>query len=233
MKFIDINNSIKAFLKKEVMELAAKEKIFFFAVIAVILFLLILMHDSKIALISALCGISYTIFNGKGKIYCYFFGITGTLCYSYLAFKNGLWGNFFLNFLYYLPLEIIGLINWKKHLINEFTVKKTKLNNKQRFFLIIISVAIASILVSIVYFYQFTILNFLDFLTLALSVMAMILAVKRCIEQWYLWSIVNFLSVILWILAYINGSNCLATIIMWGVYFVLGIYFLKEWKLQK
>ena len=233
MKFIDINNGIKAFLKGNILDYSIGEIVFFSGVVLIILSLSLYANDNKIAVVSAICGISYTVLNGKSKISCYFFGIIGTLCYSYLAFKNGLWGNFGLNFFYYLPLEIIGLINWKKHLINKFTVRRTQLNNSQKRFLIGLLLVITVILVNLAYFYHFSVINFLDFLTLILSIIAMILAVKRCIEQWHLWSAVNFLSIILWTLAYINGSNCLATIIMWGVYFVLGIYFLKQWQNNK
>lgn len=230
MKIININDSIKAFLDKESADFSPKEKILFPLLIIAIVVLSFLVKDSKIALISAICGISYTIFNGKGKIYCYFFGITGTLLYSYLAFKNGLLGNFSLNFFYYLPLEIIGLISWKKHLINKTSVKKTSLKKTQRVALWIFVFIATIVLALIIIFNNLTILNFLDFLTLFLSIIAMILAVKRLIEQWYLWSTVNFLSVIIWSVAYLRGSNCFATIVMWGIYFVLGIYFLKKWQ---
>ena len=221
MKFI--NNSLISLLNK-------KEILFFSFSIIFMVFLSIYTNDNKIALLAAICGICYTLLNGKGKIYCYFFGIIGTLCYSYLSFKNGLWGNFLLNFLYYFPIEIIGIFLWKKHLINKTTVKKTKLLTSQKRIFYGISMLICLSLALIIKFYNFSLLNYLDFLTLFLSIIAMILAVKRCLEQWYFWIIVNFISMIIWIIAYLKGSNCLATIFMWGIYFILGICFLLQWK---
>ena len=53
----------------------------------------IFLKDSPAAVINAVCGILYTLFAGKGKISCYFFGLAGSMCYIYLAFKNALWGN--------------------------------------------------------------------------------------------------------------------------------------------
>ena len=70
----------------------------------------------------------------------------------------------------------------------------------------------------------------IDSITTVFSVIGMILTVKRCIEQWYVWFIVNGLSVVMWIKAYALGSNCFATILMWAIYFVLSIYFLYTWK---
>ena len=70
----------------------------------------------------------------------------------------------------------------------------------------------------------------MDSLTAVFSVIGLILTVKRCIEQWYVWFVVNGLSTIMWINAYLHGSNCFATILMWATYFVLSIYFLITWK---
>ena len=58
----------------------------------------------------------------------------------------------------------------------------------------------------------------------------MLLTVKRCIEQWYIWIIVNALTLVMWFNAYINGSNSLVLVFMWLTYLVLAFYFLKEWK---
>ena len=75
-----------------------------------------LINDSKIALVSAICGILYTIFAGKGKISCYAFGLCGTLCYSYLSFVNNLFGNLALYMLYYLTIQIVLIFRLKQHL---------------------------------------------------------------------------------------------------------------------
>ena len=75
--------------------------------------------DSLIAVISAICGISYTYIAGKGKISCYLFGLTGSSFYCYLSFINALWGNLLLYALYYIPMQIIGFFRWKKHLNNK------------------------------------------------------------------------------------------------------------------
>ena len=34
----------------------------------------------------------------------------------------------------------------------------------------------------------------------------------------------------MWVEAYLNGSNCFATILMWATYVVLAVYFLFTWK---
>ena len=217
-------------IKQEFSNFNKLEKIFFPIVIIIVIFISFLIKDSKIALISAICGISYTILAGKGRVSCYFIGITGTICYSYISFINGLIGQLLLYSLYYLPMEIIGIYKWSKHLKKEEReIVKTKLTKKEIFIYFV-----GSLILSLICGLLFKITDdkqpYIDSFTVVFSVLGQFLTVKRCIEQWYVWSFVNIFSLIMWIIAYINGSNCFATILMWSVYFVLGIYFLIQWK---
>ena len=127
-------------------------------------------------------------------------------------------------------MEIIGIYKWKKYLKKETQeVIKTKLSNKEK--VIYFSVAaIASLLFSLFLKFLGDSKPFIDGFATVFSVLGQWLTVKRCIEQWYVWFFVNLLSLIMWIFAYLNASNCFATIIMWAVYLVLSIYFLQAWK---
>lgn len=222
--------NISEFLKHEIKSLNNFERIFFLCAITIILLTSILTKDNKLALLSSLCGICYTILAGKGKIYCYFIGMIGTFCYSYLAFKNAFYGNFALYFFYYLPMEIIGTFKWKKHLkVNSTEIKKTSLTKKE-----LLIYTIATIITTIIFAYFLFLIGdknpIIDSIATIFSITGMILTVKRCIEQWYIWIIVNTLSLIMWLFAYINGSNSLALVFMWLTYLILGFYFLFQWK---
>lgn len=222
--------NIKEFIKSELSGWGKYEKIIFPLEILLIIFLSFYIGDNKIALISAICGISYTILAGKGKISCYLFGLTGTMCYAYISYKNSLYGNLMLYMLYYFPMQIVGIFKWKKHLRQDTKeIIKTKLNNVQRIYFYG-SAILFSLVFALILKQTGDATPFIDAITTVFSVVGLILTIKRCIEQWYIWSVVNGLSVIMWIEAYINGSNCFATIIMWSTYFVLGLYFLYCWK---
>lgn len=223
-------NTINNFLKNELSGWGRIERVVFPLVILLIIGISIYMNDNKVALVSAICGISYTILAGKGKISCYYIGLLGTMCYAYLSYKNSLFGNLALYALYYFPMQVLGIFKWRKHLKEDSgEIEKTQLSNKER----------------IVYFFVglgFTFLfahllvkvgdatPYMDAITTVFSIVGLILTVKRCVEQWYVWFVVNGLSAIMWVEAYINGSNCFATILMWVTYFVLSIYFLHTWK---
>lgn len=217
-------------IKSEFKNWGKYERILFPLILVLTIFVSVVIGDNKIALISALCGMSYTILAGKGKISCYFIGMIGTFCYSFIAFKNGFYGNLVLYMLYYLPMEIIGILKWRKHLKKEVReIIKTRLSNKDRLIYTAIVVVLSVCLSFILKLFNGS-TPFLDGTVTVLSIVGQLLTVKRCVEQWYVWFVVNLLSLVMWIFAYINGSNCFATIIMWAVYLVLSVYFLQVWK---
>lgn len=221
---------LKEFIQKELSGWSKFEQIIFPVCIAAVTVISFIMRDDKIALISAICGISYTILAGKGKISCYFIGLLGTLCYSFISYKNGLYGNLALYLLYYFPMQILGIFKWKNHLKKDSNeIIKTTLSKKEQIIYLVFAIVLTGV--------GFVILNnlndknpLIDSITSVFSVFGLLLTVKRCIEQWYIWFIVNGLSIVMWIGAYLNGSNCFATILMWVVYWILSVYFLYTWK---
>lgn len=222
--------SLIKFIKGELSGWGKLEKKIFPLWIVVLTGISIYLHDMPIAIISAIGGICATITAGKGKISCYLFGIICNLCYSYISYENAFWGNLALNMLYYLPMQFVGISQWKKHMKKDVQeIYKTKLSLKERilyFFIVLISCIIGYYL--LLYFEDSNPL--IDSVTTILSVVAFILTVKRCVEQWYLWTVVNALCVLMWVGAFIHGSHCFATILMWATYLVLGLYFMKNWN---
>lgn len=222
--------NVKLFIKRELSGWSINEIITFLSILIIVGTISIILKDSILATISAIFGLIYTIIAGKGKISCYFFGMIGTLCYAYLSFKNGLYGNFLLYFCYYFPMEIMGIFTWKKHLNKETqNVKKTFLNNKKRM-LILLFIIIGTIISGFCFeFFNGKYPFFDSFVTIS-SVAGMYLTVKRCIEQWVIWSLVNFVCSVIWLILVLNGSNTIATFLMWLIYLFLGIYFFFKWK---
>ena len=221
--------NIMEFTKKELSGWGKIERIIFPLEILLIMLISIYMKDNKVALISAVCGISYTILAGKGKISCYLFGLAGTFCYSFISFKNALFGNLALYALYYFPMQVLGIFKWKEHLkADSQEIEKTKLSVKERYIYFLLAIFCSAILSFVLW--KLNDQNpIIDAITSVFSIIGLILTVKRCIEQWYIWFVVNGLSMIMWIQAYLNGSNCFATILMWATYLVLSIYFLHSW----
>ena len=206
------------------------EAIIYFFVIAFIIARGIFNGDYYVAVISAICGITYTVLAGKGVPICYLIGVTGSGFYSFLSFQNALWGNLLLYLLYYIPMQIVGFFKWNKHLKqDEEVIVKESLQAKEWLIIISSTIVISAIAVCVLY-----ILNdkhpILDGITTIVSVCGMYLTVRRAIEQWVAWMIVNALSLLMWIRVEMSGERVLPTVIMWAVYLFLAFYFYQNWK---
>lgn len=221
---------IVEFVNKELIGWKKREIIFLYLVLFFILISSHLVKDTPIAVMSAICGIMYTIIAGKGKISCYFFGLAGSWCYVWLSLSNALWGNMLLYLCYYIPMQILGIFRWKKHLHNDTNeIIRIKLNTKQRIILLLIGF-VGSIFTSGILYFCHDKSPVADGITTFLSILGMYLTVRRAIEQWIVWFIVNGISVLMWLNLFMHGAKTLATVIMWGVYFVLAIYFYFDWR---
>lgn len=206
------------------------EKFILFLILNVIVVHAVVRQDSIVALVSALCGITYTFLAGKGLPICYLFGVTGSGFYSYLAFQNTLWANLFLYACYYIPMQIIGYYRWNKNLQNnKKEIVKIVLPKKEMFYL----VTILSLLSFVVYYCLIYLKDanpILDSITAVFSIGGMYLTVRRAIEQWIFWMVVNTLSLIMWITVAISGARVYSTIAMWTIYLFLAVYFYIVWK---
>lgn len=210
-----------------------KSKFELFSLIFIYTFLFInafIMHDSWIAIVSAFCGITYTILAGKGTPLCYLIGTTGSGFYAYLSFASNLWGNLALSICYYIPMQIIGFFKWNKNLKKDkYEIVKTKLEKKE--ICILISITTVITIATIFVLSHFGDKNpIIDGITTIFSILGMYLTVKRCIEQWIVWIIINGLSFIMWLDIALKGEKVYSTVFMWGVYFILAIYFYIVWK---
>lgn len=208
-----------------------KSELFATACIYLILLLnVFVFKDSPIAFISAFFGITYTILAGKGTPICYIFGVMGSSFYGYLAFHNALWGNLLLYMGYYVPMQILGYFRWQNYLkSNSYEIVKTSLNKKEISWLIIISF-LACLIVACILTVSKDKSPIIDSITTVLSIAGMYLTVRRAIEQWWFWMIVNGLSAFMWTKIALSGEKVYSTVIMWSVYFLLAIYFYITWK---
>lgn len=127
-------------------------------------------------------------------------------------------------------MQILGIFKWKKHLKKDTKeIVKTRLSNKNRIILLFIGV-LGSIITSIILHYFHDKSPIADGITTFLSVLGMYLTVRRAIEQWVIWMVVNGISALMWVNLVLHGTKTYSTVIMWVVYFVLAIYFYFEWK---
>ncbi len=185
--------------------------------------------DSLFGIISSVSGVFCVVLIGKGKISNHFFGIVGVTLYAFIAFDAGYYGDTMLNLGYYLPMNFIGFFMWKRHM-NDDTgeVLKARLSKKNTAILCVGSAGA-------VYVYSLFLrelggnLPLLDSTSTVFSVIGQLLCAFRLTEQWIFWIIVNLVSVVMWVSAFAEGSDSIATLLMWCVYLFNSIIMWISW----
>lgn len=186
--------------------------------------------ESLIGIISAITGVICVVLTGKGKLSCYFFGIINCVAYAYIAYQAKYYGDVMENLLYFLPMQFVGFIQWKKNMnVATGEVISKRLSWNKRIILLLISFIA-------VYFYGLFLkklggnLPYMDSLSNILSLVAMWLCVKRYMEQWIMWIIIDIVTVGMWSIAFVQNQESIATLIMWMVYLINAIIMYIRWN---
>lgn len=197
---------------------------------AIITGLSIYWGDSLMGIISATTGVACVICTGKGKLSAYIFGLINCVLYAIIAYKATLYGETMLNALYYVPMQFYGFYVWSKNMNEETSevIKKNMTWKTRGIFTVLIAIGVVA------YGFLLKYLGdeqpFLDSFTTVSSVFAMIISVKMYAEQWVIWVIIDVASVIMWVIAYMNGADSIATLLMWIVYLLNAIIMLVKWE---
>ena len=186
------------------------------------------LNDTWLGVTSAVTGTLYALFAGKGKISCYIFGIINSLLYGWISWTQTLYGEVMLNWGWYFPMMFAGIFFWRKNLKEDMVIRKTRLTHKGRILMILLSLLAIAVYAAVLARLGDA-RPVLDSTTTVLSVTAMIMTVKRCIEQWILWTIVNVVSICMWYLVYQAGGLAAASLLMWIVALANGIIFFLQW----
>mgnify|MGYP003306096511 CR=1 FL=1 len=134
-----------------------------------------------------------------------------------------------LNWGWYLPMMFTGIIFWRKKMDQEQCVIKNYLPGVQRIILTLSCICgIAAMAAVLAYFGDKQ--PVIDASTTVLSIAAMYLTVRRCVEQWLLWILVNGISVFMWLRVYLAEGNSIATLLWWMIMLITGIIFLVDFQ---
>lgn len=217
-------------IKKELTNWKKWEIIWLLVATAVILGVSIYWKDSIMAILAALTGIWCVILTGKGKLSSFIFGTINTVLYAIIAWKACYWGEVMLNLAYYFPMNFVGIYMWSKNMdkeTDEVIKKRLPLKNSIIAYALVLAGTIAY---GVVLKILKGTLPFVDSMSTVFSVFAQFLCVKRYMEQWVLWVVVDVVTVIMWVYAFINGTGDMATVLMWSIYLINAIIMLIKWR---
>lgn len=202
--------------------------LFIFSAIAIVL--TVIMKDTLFGFTVFFTGVWCVILAAKGNLLTYVFGMYNTFGYAYLAYNNGLFGELMLNLLFFVPMNVVGFLMWKRHLHGD---KLTMLQMNRRG---VSMVAAACILGSLLLGFGLSFIPaqnspYIDATTTILSIIATLLMVKRYKEQWLVYIVLNVFTVLLWTIRTAEGSSDgMLMIVMWSAYLLNAIYGYYTWN---
>ncbi len=221
--------SLKTIIKQELTGWKKWQVLWLAFAIITILGVSIQQGDTWIGIIASVTGVICVVLCGMGRVSNYLYGTINVILYAYIAWKAKYYGDVMLNLLYYLPTNFIGWAAWNKHINAETNVVyKKRMTIKQDIMLTIISiVSVAG------YAYILRLLGgslpIVDSMSTVFSVIAQILMIKRFMEQWVIWIVVDVVSVIMWIAALSTEGASIAVLLMWAVYLANAVIMFVKW----
>lgn len=222
-------NKVKYYIKNELSGWSIWELVWLFGSCAIILALSVYWGDTAIGMISAVSGVAYVICTGKGKLVSFAFGVINALLYAYISYKAKFYGEVMLNALYYFPMQFYGFWVWSKNIDPETKeVTKRRMTPMGR---LILWVSVGAL--TLCYGYILSLLGgkmpYVDALSTVVSVVALVVAIRMYAEQWMLWTLVNAVTVVMWVTEFARESESMATLVMWVLYLVNGIILHIKW----
>ena len=222
-------NTLKRYLKSELTGWKAFDVVWLLTATAVILGLSIYWGDDWKSLLAALTGVWCVILTGKGKRSSFLFGTVNVIFYAIVSFQAKYYGEVMLNALYYFPMNFVGWFAWKKHMDDTSgeVVKERLTAGKSAVMYALTAVAIFG--------YGLVLkalggnLPFTDSMSTVVSVVAQILSVKRLMEQWVLWIVVDVVTVVMWAVHFAQGGEEIATLAMWSIYLINAVIMFLRW----
>ena len=185
--------------------------------------------DSLLSLSTFITGILCVLLAAKGNIWTYVFGVYSTATYAYLSYINGLFGEMGLNLFFYVPMNVIGFLLWRKRL-QDNVVEMRCLKFKWIVVILLISLILIVGLGWILSLIKGQNTPYIDATTKILSIIAMLLMVWRYRDQWTFYIILNVFTVIMWIIRMLQDSpEGIMMIVMWSAYLINAVYGYYVW----
>lgn len=165
-----------------------------------------------ISAFGSLMGVLATVCSANGWIITFLFGFLDVSIYGVACWVNwkeggaGL-GNALLHFLYFVPMQFVGFVQWKRRgAKGESQVKARRLSPAMRWAWLGISLVATVVLYFILARFDrsaaqgfLRVAVILDVIPLVCNVIGQLLMSTAYMEQWIFWIAVNIFSIALWI----------------------------------
>ena len=185
----------------------------------------------------AVCGVASTVLAAAGNIWTFLFGLLDVSIYSYVLFDNGMWSQFALHVLYFVPMQFVGYFSWrKKGAGSDSPVRAERMKARDWVFTLGFFTAVFIAMGWLSYFLGKNAGDeilpgkiCLDAAITSANITALILMARAFLEQWYLWILVNVCSITIWSLQLSNGYT-IVILIKYIFYLLNSLNAVRIWK---
>ena len=176
---------------------------------------------SWIETLAVIFSVIYVFLAAKGNIWCWFFAAISVSIYIYLCYEAKLFAETILQ-VFYLLMAFLGYFSWNNS-NTKFTVKQLSISNHV---MIIFSGALITFLIGFyLTIYTEAKMPVIDSFTTCFSIIATFLVIKKILENWLYWIIIDIVS------AYMYFSRDLhLTSILFLIYTCVAIVGYINWK---
>lgn len=192
----------------------------------------------------SLMGVMSTVYSANGNILTFLFGFLDVSIYGVICFINwrnggtGL-GNALLHLVYFVPMQFIGLAQWRKRGASSTDKPAAKRLDARGWLITSLLLLLGSVTLYFILahfdksaagtFLKWSVI--LDVITLVCNILGQLFMSNAYMEQWFFWIGVNIFSILMWswTLSQTGGSYALIYIIKYSFYLINSIYGLRIW----
>ena len=181
-----------------------------------------------VAALGSVMGVASSVLSANGIIWTFLFGLLDIACCLIVDADNGIWGDFTMHLVYLLPMQLIGIWQWRKRgATKDKEVTARRLTSRQRWIVFGSVVAglaaVYGILIAIKFY---TVVPeeinrtqvFADAARTTFNIAGQILMSLAFYEQWHLWILVNIASIVLWGSTMLSSAASSYTVVMFIKY---------------
>ena len=193
-----------------------------------------------ISAFGALMGVISTVLSANGSIWTFLFGLIDVSIYAYILYDSKMPSQFLLHALYFVPMEFVGFFQWKRRgADSKSKVKAQRLKGKKILWYSLLFVGVLAVSFAVSWWFLSKAGDsvnyskmFLDAMATTANIVAIVMMAFAYMEQWYLWTLVNVTSVILWTVTLISEPDAgyaIIPLIKYSFYFINGINGIRIW----
>lgn len=182
-----------------------------------------------VAATGSVMGVASSVLSANGIIWTFVFGLLDIVCCLIVDADNGIWGDFSMHLFYLLPMQIIGIWQWRRRGASgtKQEVKARRLTAGQRWMVAGATLAGLAAVYGILYAIKLHTVDpadinrtqvVADAARTTFNIAGQILMSLAFYEQWYLWILVNIASILLWGSTMLQSAASSYTVVMFIKY---------------